>query len=236
MALQIGDNFQYQGQKPNFVRDEFETLALMKAFPETSLNEGHLSFCKETSLVYKFLSTNTVDDSTGKWRIFEGVQSDMVRTIVVTESAPSKQDNILYFEYEPVSSVVLRSSAEKKIPRFSNAEIKNKFIKNNSGILNLILENPTDNTYKRVRILLRNNSKESGNLIIQDSDFNKVGTNTSYISSGSTGFTIEPNSILSIPINLLFDNDGLYEIQFDLVYLDSGNIITTNKFVVQVGN
>lgn len=125
---------------------------------------------------------------------------------------------------------------KKKIPRFSNAEIKNKFIKNNSGILNLILENPTDNTYKRVRILLRNNSKESGNLIIQDSDFNKVGTNTSYISSGSTGFTIEPNSILSIPINLLFDNDGLYEIQFDLVYLDSGNIITTNKFVVQVGN
>ena len=63
---------------------------------------------------------------------------------------------------------------KKKIPRFSNAEIKNKFIKNNSGILNLILENPTDNTYKRVRILLRNNSKESGNLIIQDSDFNKV--------------------------------------------------------------
>lgn len=164
------------------------------------------------------------------------VTSDMVKSIVVTDSAPIKEDNVLYFEYELVSSVVLRSSAEKKIPRFSNAEIKNKFIKNNSGILNLILENPTDNTYKRVRILLRNNSKESGNLIIQDSDFNKVGTNTSYISSGSTGFTIEPNSILSIPINLLFDNDGLYEIQFDLVYLDSGNIITTNKFVVQVGN
>ncbi len=164
------------------------------------------------------------------------VTSDMVKSIVVTDSAPIKEDNVLYFEYEPVSSVVLRSSAEKKIPRFSNAEIKNKFIKNNSGILNLILENPTDNTYKRVRILLRNNSKESGNLIIQDSDFNKVGTNTSYISSGSTGFTIEPNSILSIPINLLFDNDGPYEIQFDLVYLDSGNIITTNKFVVQVGN
>lgn len=109
----------------------------------------------------------------------------MVKSIVVTDSAPIKEDNVLYFEYEPVSSVVLRSSAEKKIPRFSNAEIKNKFIKNNSGILNLILENPTDNTYKRVRILLRNNSKESGNLIIQDSDFNKVGTNTSYISSGS---------------------------------------------------
>lgn len=70
------------------------------------------------------------------------VTSDMVKSIVVTDSAPIKEDNVLYFEYEPVSSVVLRSSAEKKIPRFSNAEIKNKFIKNNSGILNLILENP----------------------------------------------------------------------------------------------
>lgn len=163
------------------------------------------------------------------------VTSDMVKSIVVTDSAPIKEDNVLYLNMNQYHLwyYVLQ---QKKIPRFSNAEIKNKFIKNNSGILNLILENPTDNTYKRVRILLRNNSKESGNLIIQDSDFNKVGTNTSYISSGSTGFTIEPNSILSIPINLLFDNDGLYEIQFDLVYLDSGNIITTNKFVVQVGN
>lgn len=46
MALQIGDNFQYQGQKPNFVRDEFETLALMKAFPETSLMKDIFHFAK----------------------------------------------------------------------------------------------------------------------------------------------------------------------------------------------
>lgn len=100
------------------------------------------------------------------------VTSDMVKSIVVTDSAPIKEDNVLYFEYEPVSSVVLRSSAEKKIPRFSNAEIKNKFIKNNFGILNLILENPTDNTYKRVRILLRNNSNEKSQTINITSDFN----------------------------------------------------------------
>lgn len=42
------------------------------------------------------------------------VTSDMVKSIVVTDSAPIKEDNVLYFEYEPVSSVVLRSSAEKK--------------------------------------------------------------------------------------------------------------------------
>lgn len=42
------------------------------------------------------------------------VTSDMVKSIVVTDSAPIKEDNVLYFEYELVSSVVLRSSAEKK--------------------------------------------------------------------------------------------------------------------------
>lgn len=41
------------------------------------------------------------------------VISDMVKAIVVTESAPDQQDNILYFEYEPISMMLARS-VEKK--------------------------------------------------------------------------------------------------------------------------
>lgn len=37
------------------------------------------------------------------------VISDMVKAIVVTESAPDQQDNILYFEYEPISMMLARS-------------------------------------------------------------------------------------------------------------------------------
>lgn len=71
MALRIGDNFSYQGQKPNFERDCFDTLAAMKAYPETSIDEGHLSYCKEDGKRYEFKSSNIVDPTTGKWREFK---------------------------------------------------------------------------------------------------------------------------------------------------------------------
>ena len=70
MALLIGDNFNYQGQKPNFERDRFDTLAEMKAYPETSLDDGHLSYCVEDDKHYVFNSSNTEDSTTGKWREF----------------------------------------------------------------------------------------------------------------------------------------------------------------------
>lgn len=71
MSLLIGDNFNYQGQKPNFERDSFETLAAMKAYPETSLDNGHLSYCKEDGKRYEYKSSNSVDSTTGKWREFK---------------------------------------------------------------------------------------------------------------------------------------------------------------------
>lgn len=71
MALLIGDNFNYQANKPNFERDSFETLAAMKAYPETSIDDGHVSYCAETDKHYKYLSSNTVDGTTGKWREFK---------------------------------------------------------------------------------------------------------------------------------------------------------------------
>ena len=71
MALRIGDNFNYQGQKPNFERDSFKTLAAMKAYPETSIDEGHLSYCKEDGKRYEYKSSNDIDATTGRWREFE---------------------------------------------------------------------------------------------------------------------------------------------------------------------
>lgn len=71
MGLLIGDNFNYQANKPNFERDSFTTLAAMKAYPETSIDDGHISYCAETNKHYKFLSSNPVDGTTGKWREFE---------------------------------------------------------------------------------------------------------------------------------------------------------------------
>lgn len=71
MAIKIGSNFTFQGEQPNFERDRFVTKASMKAFPETSIDDGHLSYCVEDGNTYQFKSSNSVDTTTGKWRVFK---------------------------------------------------------------------------------------------------------------------------------------------------------------------
>ena len=71
MAIKIGSNFTFQGEQPNFERDRFATKAAMKAFPETSIDDGHLSYCAEDGNTYQFKSSNSIDTVTGKWRIFK---------------------------------------------------------------------------------------------------------------------------------------------------------------------
>lgn len=66
--LGIGDNFDYQGKKPNFARDCFSTLEKMKSYPETSIDPGHISFCGEDGKLYQYLPDNEINGVTGKWR------------------------------------------------------------------------------------------------------------------------------------------------------------------------
>lgn len=65
--IQVADNFNYRGKKPNFDRDSFDTLQDMKNYSENSLDDGHISYCKETYKHYKFNSNNQSDPTTGKW-------------------------------------------------------------------------------------------------------------------------------------------------------------------------
>ena len=71
MAIKIGTNLAYNGKLPNFERDSFDTKAAMKAFDENSIDEGHLSYCKEDGNIYQYKSANSIDATTGKWRIFK---------------------------------------------------------------------------------------------------------------------------------------------------------------------
>lgn len=86
MALRIADNFNYQGKLPNFDRDTFKTLSEMKDYPETSIDEGHLSLCLEDGKRYEFLSTNIESPTTGKWR-------RVVDSVLDTNSENSIQNN-----------------------------------------------------------------------------------------------------------------------------------------------
>ena len=93
MSLGIGDNFKYQGKKPNFERDSFALKAEMKAFPEANIDEGHLSFCKEDGKRYEFRSSNSVDPNTGKWREFK-TSADLSGYPTKTEMQKALLNNI----------------------------------------------------------------------------------------------------------------------------------------------
>lgn len=65
--INIADNFNLAGStKPLDARDEFNTLAAMKAC--TVCNERHICYNKETEKQYQYSSSNTDDSTTGKWR------------------------------------------------------------------------------------------------------------------------------------------------------------------------
>lgn len=81
MALSLTQNLDLQSKTPNFARDQFKTLAAMKAYPETSLPEGHLAYCLETQETYQYKSANTADATTGKWRVFAPAASVTPATI-----------------------------------------------------------------------------------------------------------------------------------------------------------
>lgn len=96
MAIKIGSNFAFQGEQPNFDRDRFATKAAMKAFPKTSIDDGHLSYCAEDGNTYQFKDSNSVDAVTGKWRIFkadvdlsayatkDGVATDLAKKVDIS--------------------------------------------------------------------------------------------------------------------------------------------------------
>lgn len=92
MALLIGDNFSYNGKKPNFERDSFETLAALKAFAEANIDNGHIAYCVETNKHYIFNDSNSDDTTTGKWRVLESEFSNKVDQADLTTQLATKED------------------------------------------------------------------------------------------------------------------------------------------------
>ena len=72
MGISVADNFDHKSKKPLDARTSYATTALMKAVTDANMNEGCFAYCEETDKYYKFLSSNTVDETLGKWREWAG--------------------------------------------------------------------------------------------------------------------------------------------------------------------
>lgn len=109
MAIKIGANLAYNGKLPNFERDSFITKAAMKAFDENSIDEGHLSYCKEDGNIYQYKSANAVDATTGRWRIFKieadttlnGTSTNAIQNKAVFDALRLKADAAALSNYQP---------------------------------------------------------------------------------------------------------------------------------------
>ena len=109
MAINIGTNFAYHGKLPNFDRDKFKTKAAMMAFDENNIDEGHLSYCEEDGNIYQYKSANTVDATTGKWRLFKteadatlnGTSTNSIQNKAVFDALKLKADAAALDKYQP---------------------------------------------------------------------------------------------------------------------------------------
>lgn len=148
MALLIGDNFSYNGKKPNFERDSFETLAALKAIAEANIDNGHIAYCAETNKHYIFNDSNSDDATTGKWRVLESEFSDKV-DISELDNYLTKTD--AQSTYQPVGDYALKSdlddyATKNEIPDISNLALKSEIptkvsqLENDSNFLTSIPE------------------------------------------------------------------------------------------------
>ena len=99
MSINVADNFSYQGSKPLDARFQFATVAAMKAYAEASLYNGCFAYVTGTKEYYTYDSSNTVDSTTGRWRIFEsggGGASALSDLTDTTISNPTSGDVLSY--------------------------------------------------------------------------------------------------------------------------------------------
>lgn len=68
MAINVADNFSYKGAKPLDARTKFVTIADMVATPVADLYDGCEAYVTANKKYYSFDSSNTVDETLGKWR------------------------------------------------------------------------------------------------------------------------------------------------------------------------
>lgn len=67
---QVQDNFLYRARKPLDSRNQFKTLQEMREYPESALDDGHLTYIIESGKTYIFNRNNSSTEDTGKWRVF----------------------------------------------------------------------------------------------------------------------------------------------------------------------
>jgi hypothetical protein len=97
MAIKIGDNLNYAGVKPDFVRQQYATFEEMAAVRDNTMPPIYLAYCLEDKNFYKYDKDNEVDPVTGKFRLFQsgGGGGGTVDTEMSNSSTNAVQNKVI---------------------------------------------------------------------------------------------------------------------------------------------
>lgn len=99
MAISIADNFSYKGSKPLDARFQFSSVASMKDATTSDLYDGCWAYVTANKKYYSYDSSNTVDETTGKWREYSsggggsytaGDGIDITNNVISTDNMSSE--------------------------------------------------------------------------------------------------------------------------------------------------
>lgn len=120
MAVSMLDNFTIRKSSPNVERDMFQTVADMKDYNENYLPQVFIATCVEDGCIYIFNKGNLVDDTTGKWRKFEGGSADLLNYYNKTEVNALLEDKVDKETGKGLSTNDYTSAEKTKLAGLSN--------------------------------------------------------------------------------------------------------------------
>ena len=100
--MKVNESFEYQGKGQNFTRDNFATLAEMKAVKAKTFPDIFTATCSETGKFYIYNKDNEVDEVLGKWREVSGSGSSSSATPIYELAMESVEgeENFPDYSYE----------------------------------------------------------------------------------------------------------------------------------------
>lgn len=157
--------------------------------------------------------------------------SDQVNGIQVVENAPGVDDNILYFEYEPIPDqatygfqVGFEDTPKAEVPVVANVTLKTM----------LIGENGIDG----VNVIFGITEKPSEASTVTFKATDSLGQEQVFVNSGTwgppDGFNISADYEAITPWTLIFSEPGIYKSFYKLVDAQSGHLYAEAYITVQV--
>lgn len=126
MAISVADNFSYKGSKPLDARVKYSTVADMKNATASDLYDGCFAYVTATKKYYSYDSSNTVDETTGKWREYSSGGSGGGHVIEDNGTELTQRDtlNLIGFDAEDDSQ---NEKTQVSAHRLTSSEIEEIF-------------------------------------------------------------------------------------------------------------